>query len=305
MLLLANAGLPMFILIGPAMILLIIPVILLEWWVSLKMLQNGAKQKLLVISAANIVTTAIGWPLLYIAWIGLAMALGSPGFGSGIAGIHWPGWIPDSFISATLGAPWLMPYEDDLWWMIPTATITFLIPCFFLSVWIEGWICKRILRDPQTSRFAWLSHQASYGLLTAVALCSTFWFHAEHVKENQHRDEAENAWVTPNGDKLVFHKVRPTNRDTNQTEALIKKLAAWHESNLFDPYRVKVFPEHELVKKLEREPHITIYPNEKSLRILIPWETPNKTLLLTDQTTGEMRLVGPPPNKNIDISSFK
>jgi hypothetical protein len=298
MLLLANAGLPMFILIGPAMILLIIPVILLEWWVSLKMLQNGAKQKLLVISAANIVTTAIGWPLLYIAWIGLAMALGSPGLGSGIVGIHWPGWIPDSFISATLGAPWLMPYEDDLWWMIPTATITFLIPCFFISVWIEGWICKRILRDPQTNRFAWFSHLASYGLLTAVALCSTFWFHAEHVKTMERQKAYKEG-----APRIIYHAMKGGN-DKKEKE-LLQTITKWQKENLFDPYRVKVFPEHELVKQTQYAPHILILMPQEDIQIKIPLKDNGKRILIENTKTGEMRLVGPPPNKNIDISSFK
>lgn len=37
----------------------------------------------------------------------------------------------------TVQAAWLLPYESQLYWMIPAAYVILMIPFFFVSYWIE------------------------------------------------------------------------------------------------------------------------------------------------------------------------
>jgi hypothetical protein len=48
----------------------------------------------------------------------------------------------DRLAAVTLQAPWLVPYQGQLSWMIPAASITLLIPFLVASVLIEYAILK-------------------------------------------------------------------------------------------------------------------------------------------------------------------
>ena len=49
-------------------------------------------------------------------------------------------------LAATWQAPWLVPYETDLYWMLPVASLVLLIPFFFASYFVEAPIVARMER---------------------------------------------------------------------------------------------------------------------------------------------------------------
>jgi hypothetical protein len=48
-------------------------------------------------------------------------------------------------LAVTWQSPWLIPYEDDLVWMVPAAALCLLVPFFFASVYIEYQVARRVL----------------------------------------------------------------------------------------------------------------------------------------------------------------
>ena len=75
--------------------------------------------------------------------------------------------------AVTVQAPWLVPYEDQFWWMIPAALIVFAVPCYLISVLIEAPVNRAFLgvepRRPMLRATA-MANVASY-----VALGLLIW----------------------------------------------------------------------------------------------------------------------------------
>jgi hypothetical protein len=165
---LADAGVPMIAVAVPAALLSIIPVIALEYWMARSIHTVSPKRRLLGVAIANALSTLAGWPLLWI-FLAAIQIFVIPG-GSSCYGIKsfW-----GALASVTLQAAWLIPYETDLYWMVPTASLVLLIPAFFVTILIE----ERVLRSgwPQVDadvrkRFVWKSNLASYALLVFIDL---------------------------------------------------------------------------------------------------------------------------------------
>ncbi len=156
----ANAGVPMLWVVGPVFLLGLLPIILLEiavyWW----RLRERSSALFLVVPLANIVSTIVGIPLTWLALVGLQIFFDGTGSMGPVA-------------SVTLQAPWLLPHEDRLHWMIPTAALVLNIPFFFMSVGVEfatmGWAWERHQRRA-VLRVCWLANGISYGVLTAFWL---------------------------------------------------------------------------------------------------------------------------------------
>jgi hypothetical protein len=164
---LANAGVPMIFLTLPPMVVLLIPVILLEVYASRKRVRKENKKKIwLGITGANIFSTFVGWPIAWIVLVLIQMVTG----GGGAHGLDSPIGI---ILSVTQQAPWLIPYESELYWMIPVAMAVLLIPFFFVSVYSERFILKKIWKEEEKSnviQFSWSSHLYSYGFLFSVVI---------------------------------------------------------------------------------------------------------------------------------------
>ncbi len=122
----ADAGLPMIILVMPAMIVLLIPIITIEAIVLVKYLKLKYSRAFLSAGIGNIVSTIIGVPLTWGVMLSLELlTVGDKGYGT--------------LISVTLQAPWMAPDEN---WMIPAAMAFLMIPFFFVSWIIEGFFVK-------------------------------------------------------------------------------------------------------------------------------------------------------------------
>lgn len=161
----ANAGVPMLFLQLPAMLWALLPVILIEILVAQAMLKLSFAKAGKALVTANLATTLVGFPLVWILLVGMELALGG-GRAYGLM-TFWT-----RAYAVTVQAPWLIPYEDDLHWMIPVAATYLLIPAFFASVFIERWICTAFWpeqEENQIRRFSWHAHLWSYIALILVS----------------------------------------------------------------------------------------------------------------------------------------
>ena len=89
------------------------------------------------------------------------------------------------FLAVTIQAPWLVPYESDLYWMVPAAALA-LLPAYFLaSCIIEFKVMDVLLRKPaprvlehgtlqNRNKLVWravfAANVASYAMLAIVTL---------------------------------------------------------------------------------------------------------------------------------------
>jgi len=175
----ADAGVPMLFLEAPAMLFAIVPVIFLEAYVLSRSLQLQFWPSSRVSAVANLASSLVGMPL---AW-GLMLLLEFVATSGGTAyGLET---APKKILAVTVQAAWLVPYEDDLYWMVPAAATVLLIPTFFISVLIEWGIARVMLREQvkQPVRPAvWRANLVSYGFLLILCLiwllCSLFTKHS-------------------------------------------------------------------------------------------------------------------------------
>jgi hypothetical protein len=172
----ANTGIPIIAIIFPLSWILLIPIIVIEWFVMMKYYPFLRKSHVLYVSIiTNITSTLVGIPL---AW-GLMLLIE-------LIFLPLETFFPSNlnkfwqyFLNVTLGSAWLMPYEDQLYWMIPTALIILLIPCFIISCWLESFVASKILKGAENnislSKLAvYRANLASYLFLlfsTIIFLC--------------------------------------------------------------------------------------------------------------------------------------
>jgi hypothetical protein len=152
----------------PGMAIALVPVILVESYVLFKQLSIAGRSALKASSFANLASTVIGIPLTWIALVALQLVTG----GGNAYGLDT---APRRLLAVTWQAPWLIPYGKNLRWMIPSATLTLLVPFFFVSWWIEYHVVRRTLKSTDRARVLIAVRNAnlmSYGLLaiTVIAL---------------------------------------------------------------------------------------------------------------------------------------
>lgn len=168
----ANAGLPMIFLGLPFLIAALIPVAVIEGLVYHRELSCSLKRSLAGSSAANIVSTLIGYPLAWTLQVAVMMAVG------GIMFLFFRDSNPPDFLEYIffpLSSAWLMP--GAMTWQIFLAGLIGLVPAFFVSFWCEWRLLKRLWKDidPQLIRRAvWKANTTTYlilgGLLAALTL---------------------------------------------------------------------------------------------------------------------------------------
>ena len=105
---------------------------------------------------ANLASTLVGVPLTWIVLVIVQIVTGG-GVDRGV-GFH----------AVTWQAPWLIPHDDHLHWMIPAAGLTLIVPFFLVSAWSESLIVRAMWRtdDRRKIRMAvWSANAISYTLL--------------------------------------------------------------------------------------------------------------------------------------------
>lgn len=148
----------MLALVWPASWILFIPVVAIEAWIARQIVGMSVKRSVLASAIANAVSTLVGIPLVWGALAAIEMAVSRGGEALGI----------DSFwhrvYAVTVQAPWRIPYESELHWMIPLAAIVLLIPFFFASVFVERMVFRRFCPSfPELARrWSWVANGATY-----------------------------------------------------------------------------------------------------------------------------------------------
>jgi hypothetical protein len=168
----ADAGVPLLFVTFPAMVLALIPVILVETVVVVRMLKLRAWPAAKPVAVANLASTFVGIPLTWLALVLLEIAT----TGGGRAyGLDTP---RQKFLSVVWQAPWLIPYGTDLSWMIPTASLVLLVPFFFASYWVESWVVSAMLHKHSVGPVkpaVFRANLASYALLVAFNIVWLIW----------------------------------------------------------------------------------------------------------------------------------
>lgn len=163
----ADAGVPMLFVTFPAMLVALVPVIALETWVLGRYLRARFVHMLKPVTVANLVSTIAGIPLTWFALVVVQVLSG----GGSAHGLDTP---MRKLLAVTWQAPWLIPYEGNLDWMIPAASLTLLVPFFLISYGIEAWVIVRLLPDrPATPVRAGVfrANLASYACLAVLNVC--------------------------------------------------------------------------------------------------------------------------------------
>ncbi len=136
----ANAGVPMIFLVMPALALSLIPIIIIEAIYLSKKLQLQEKEAIKTATASNLLSTIVGVPLTWVILVLIQMITG----GGSAYGIDT---LFDKALAVTWQAPWLIPYEPELNWMVPVAGLVLLVPFFFVSWWSEYFITKKMHKN--------------------------------------------------------------------------------------------------------------------------------------------------------------
>lgn len=172
----ANAGLPMLVIVWPVFWMGLIPITLIEWGAMKKILTNiPAKPFLFKIFIANFVSTLVGIPATWLCFFIIEILFpGGCGTFPSLDGTIWP-----YVLGVTIQAPWLIPYESQFYWMIPTAAMVLLIPMFYASYRIESALLVRSLSSycqdsEQIKKATWKGNTASYVFLAVFMLLMIF-----------------------------------------------------------------------------------------------------------------------------------
>lgn len=160
-----NVGVPVIALTYPAFMILLIPIILIEYSIIRSAL-NAAKRVVLKSTiVSNVVSSLIGVPL---AW-GLLLILEMITTGGSI--IQAQGAL-GLIGTVTLQSAWLPPIEQ-LYWMLPAGIIINLLPAYFLSKYSEYFLTKKFIKDIEAKKIkkaVFKANNITYLLLLAISL---------------------------------------------------------------------------------------------------------------------------------------
>jgi tetratricopeptide (TPR) repeat protein len=205
----ADAGVPMLALMAVPMWASLLVIIPLEAYIATKRIGVGWWRCVKVSAVANLVSTVVGVP---VTWILLVLAEISMSYlGQHLMPAQGPAHTVPRFwgaaltaLNVILTAPWLVPIESDLYWMIPTAALILCLPFFLASVWIEYRVARRMVgldRGPRAFDWAWRANLASYillGLVPTVLLGKSLVDHHAKANDEVHRSvdlvSAERLW---------------------------------------------------------------------------------------------------------------
>lgn len=157
----ANAGVPMILITFPLMAIALVPIALIESAIVSARLGQSFGASLKVVGLANALSTLVGLPVTWLTLVAAQLLTG----GSGAYGIES---IRSKFLAVTWQAPWLIPYEAHLYWMVPAACLTLLIPFFLASYQIEYRVVARLMRGntkAAVARAMFRANLVSYSLL--------------------------------------------------------------------------------------------------------------------------------------------
>jgi hypothetical protein len=160
----ANIGLPMIFITLPWMVVSLIPVIAVEGHICSRRLDLAPGTAMKVTTASNLASTFIGIPITWGVLVALQMLTGG-------GGSHGIDTFLRKLLAVTWQAPWLIPYEKEFFWMVPSAGLVLMVPYFFASWLVEYQVSRRLLPEKDrkdVKRSVLYANLASYALLELV-----------------------------------------------------------------------------------------------------------------------------------------
>jgi len=148
----------------PPMVVALAPIIFTEALLALPYLKLPYRKLLKYFAIANLVSTFAGIPVVWLLLVVLQLITG----GGSAHGLESP---VTRLLAVTWQAPWLIPYESDLNWMIPAATLVLLVPFFFVSWWIEYLVVYSYLPGEDKRLVSKSVRNANFISYSALALC--------------------------------------------------------------------------------------------------------------------------------------
>ncbi|HTX20791.1 MAG TPA: hypothetical protein VMD27_02865 [Candidatus Aquilonibacter sp.] len=142
---LADIGIPMIFIQWPLMICALIPVIVVEALLIRRWVPLSFRDAFIGTTKANLVSTFAGFPLAWLAMFAIEMGIMLP-LGLAAEKWHWQHLFESPFfevVSFFIGMAWLAPSDQAAYWLVPLAAGLLLIPSFYVSVWLERFICRR------------------------------------------------------------------------------------------------------------------------------------------------------------------
>lgn len=165
----ANIGAPMIILIAPASWALLLLIIPIEAAVGVWTMRERLLKLIKISAAANLLSTIVGIPVTWLLMVIIQMLIG----GGSAWGIET---AAQKLLAVTIQSPWLIPYESEFGWMVPSAAAFLCIPFFFMSVWCEQRVaCKFFSEDKSrinVKRWVWRANAVTYGIIIAALVSS-------------------------------------------------------------------------------------------------------------------------------------
>lgn len=169
---LADVGIPMIFIQWPLMVCALIPVVIVEALVIRQWVQLSYRDAFIGTVKANLLSTVAGIPLAWVAMFAVELAIMYP---VSMAADKWH-WNLDSpffeIVGFVVGMAWLGPVEDGAYWLVPLAVALLLIPSFYVSVWLERFICRRAWPNSDAvavRRGVYCANLASYFVLFILA----------------------------------------------------------------------------------------------------------------------------------------
>jgi len=119
---------------------LLIPIVLVEGVVARRVLSLPLGRCFKISVVANLVSTAIGIPLV---------------------------WL-DALVEAVMAIPiapaWIRPSGGG-WWVGAATLLALCVPCFFASVYVERWVARKLVAPelhPRVDSWSWRANLISY-----------------------------------------------------------------------------------------------------------------------------------------------
>jgi hypothetical protein len=163
----ANAGVPMLAFAWPLSWAALVPIVVIEAVVGRGAASMTWGRAVLASTAANAASTFVGIPLTWGALL-LVQFVVPNGGGAGPA----IGTLLGKVFAVTVQSAWLIPYESDLYWMVPGALL-FMLPFFgVVSVYTERPIFRWIAKcDREVARrWSWSANLTTYGIMIAAVI---------------------------------------------------------------------------------------------------------------------------------------
>lgn len=154
----------------PPLWLSLLPIIGIETYIVKRYLCLPLTRTLVSVALGNLFSTIIGIPALWVVHATLQVV-----YAGGAMGLQSVG---HKIYAVTVQAAWLIPYENDLNWMVPLALLTLTIPAYILSVLIEWPVLQLHLEKTQrlkSLRIVAFANTVSY-LGLALLFAAIAWY---------------------------------------------------------------------------------------------------------------------------------